>query len=277
MNRWEEFDLFASRLEHAAYRFAKTMKDIPHYYTLRKNWCDREFVSTVEYIRKWGHKEWFLSKTYQVFNVNQWKYWTMGAPINENGKPCTILINRTHKDTGRTQYDFVSDIYDSLLKEHYSNEDLQEFKNAVDYRQGDSVLDIGCGTGLFLDLYKNVSPEKYHGVDPSSGMLAQLFKKHGDQCTTCCRFEDFYINHRFDRVISLLGSFSYIRSDFVGKALHYLNEGGRATLMLYAEDYYPALYKMAGVEFSPKEVRPSALTGWDVTRVGNYLVANYTK
>lgn len=68
MNRWEEFDLFASRLEHSSYRFAKTMKDIPHYYTLRKNWRDSEFVST--------------------------------------------------------------------------NEDLQEFKNAVDYRQGDSVLDI---------------------------------------------------------------------------------------------------------------------------------------
>lgn len=47
--------------------------------------------------------------------------------------------------------------------------------------------------------------------------------------------------------------------------------------MFYAEGYYPILYKMADVEFSPKTLIPSVLAGWDITIVGNYLVANYTK
>lgn len=47
--------------------------------------------------------------------------------------------------------------------------------------------------------------------------------------------------------------------------------------MFYAEDYYPTLYKMADVEFSPRKLNPSALTGWNVTKIGNYLVANYSK
>ena len=76
--------------------FAKTMPDNPHSYTLRKNWDkDEDFVNFVKFIRKNGYVENFKGREYTLFNINGYKYWTMGADINTpDGKPHTILINR---------------------------------------------------------------------------------------------------------------------------------------------------------------------------------------
>jgi len=50
---------------------------------------------------------------------------------------------------------------------------------ALDLRQGDTVVDIGCGTGLnFAYLQNVVGPEgKIIGVDLTPGMLAQAKKR----------------------------------------------------------------------------------------------------
>lgn len=42
--------------------------------------------------------------------------------------------------------------------------------------QGKTVYDLGCGTGLLLDL--GTTPAKYVGVDPSAQMIDVLRKKH---------------------------------------------------------------------------------------------------
>jgi ubiquinone/menaquinone biosynthesis C-methylase UbiE len=36
---------------------------------------------------------------------------------------------------------------------------------------------VGCGTGALLDM-KITTPDLYTGIDPSQGMLNQLFRKH---------------------------------------------------------------------------------------------------
>jgi len=70
--------------------FAKTMPDHPHWYTLRKEWeKDEEFVYVVNAIRQYGYTEKFYNKDYTRLDIEDMKYWTMGAPVNE-----TILINR---------------------------------------------------------------------------------------------------------------------------------------------------------------------------------------
>jgi len=83
-------------LEAHEYRFAKTMPQIPHYYTLRKNWKDDKlFEEVVQAIRDLGEvrpwpappKKARYHHTY--FDAGEWSYWSMGAPLNE-----TILINR---------------------------------------------------------------------------------------------------------------------------------------------------------------------------------------
>ena len=78
-------------LESKSYRFAKTMPEIPHFYTLKREWDNlKEFEKAVSYIRENGQKElWQDGQHYTYLYVNGWKYWTMGSPVSE-----TILINR---------------------------------------------------------------------------------------------------------------------------------------------------------------------------------------
>ena len=72
------------------FKRAKTMPDIPHAYTLKKDWANpKDFEDAVLYIRKYGKVEWFYRRQYVYLYTEKYKYWTMGAPLKE-----TILINR---------------------------------------------------------------------------------------------------------------------------------------------------------------------------------------
>jgi hypothetical protein len=73
------------------YVVAKTMPQNPHQYCLRKKWKgDMTFVEIVNAMREYGYVEWFYSRQFMVYNVGEFKYWTMGYPIE-----VTTLINRT--------------------------------------------------------------------------------------------------------------------------------------------------------------------------------------
>ena len=70
--------------------FAKTMPETPHWYTLRKNWADnKSFDEAVILIREKGYRKKHRGRTYIYLEIENMKYWTMGAPVNK-----TILINR---------------------------------------------------------------------------------------------------------------------------------------------------------------------------------------
>lgn len=72
------------------WRFAKTMPQHPHEYTLRDTWKNQaDFVNLVLFIREHGVKEKFGKTTYTYLYLDGMKYWTMGAHID-----VTILINR---------------------------------------------------------------------------------------------------------------------------------------------------------------------------------------
>jgi hypothetical protein len=73
--------------------FAKSMPKTPHEYTLRRNARDdAEFVAVVQEIRRRGEQRFFGSRPYVYFDLGEYEYWTMGAPLGE-----TILINRAKK------------------------------------------------------------------------------------------------------------------------------------------------------------------------------------
>jgi len=77
-------------LESATYKFAKTMPQWPHWYTLRQTWeSSQDFESVVVFIRENGKTEKYMSKEYVYFYLNGYKYWTMEASPNQ-----TILINK---------------------------------------------------------------------------------------------------------------------------------------------------------------------------------------
>ncbi len=77
-------------LAQQEFTFAKTMANIPHSYTVRKNWkSDKDFVDVVLHMREHGIVEFFFKKPYVYFYANGYKYWTMG-----NDMTITRIINR---------------------------------------------------------------------------------------------------------------------------------------------------------------------------------------
>ena len=74
----------------APYRFAKSMPQMPHWYTRRADWLtDSDFVAVVKFIRSAGETRHFKGRAYQYLDHEGFTYWTMGSPLPE-----TVLINR---------------------------------------------------------------------------------------------------------------------------------------------------------------------------------------
>ena len=66
-------------LESKSYRFAKTMSEIPHFYTLKREWDNPiEFEKAVSYIRENGKRNFgkmdstILTYILMVGNIGQW-------------------------------------------------------------------------------------------------------------------------------------------------------------------------------------------------------------
>ena len=73
----------------APWRFAKTMPDRPHEYTVRGETPDDEFQWFVLYIRERGYRARYGGRHYNYLEIDAWRYWTMGAPVE-----ATTIINR---------------------------------------------------------------------------------------------------------------------------------------------------------------------------------------
>lgn len=70
--------------------FAKTMPQIPHWYTLRrKARSSEQFSEFVQEIRLRGVQRLFGRRTFTYLDFEGWTYWTMGEPVDD-----TTLINR---------------------------------------------------------------------------------------------------------------------------------------------------------------------------------------
>ena len=70
-------------IEQVAWKFAKTMPQYPHWYTIRwdKPELDDMFCWFAQHIREVGYVEKFKGRNYTLLAIGEWKYWTMGAPI----------------------------------------------------------------------------------------------------------------------------------------------------------------------------------------------------
>lgn len=71
-------------------------------------------------------------------------------------------------------YTQISKGYNDLHKEEQQNKIDIILKN-IKIKKTDSILDVGCGTGLFLEQLKNQGhdPRLLFGIDSSQGMLDQ--------------------------------------------------------------------------------------------------------
>lgn len=84
----EEMEL-QKLLSGAQFRYAKTMPQFPHHYTLRQTWDNQVFDAVVRAIRELGTPRAFGNRQYTYYDFGGNTYWTMGDPVDK-----TILINR---------------------------------------------------------------------------------------------------------------------------------------------------------------------------------------
>lgn len=184
-------DLAKRYVEVCTWIWAKTMPNIPHEYIVRgQSLPERDFVDFVKIIREYGVEEYWKRYKNKYLYLDGFKYWTMGNPIDE-----TTIINRQKVFSA---YDEIAERYDSLFTDPVYAQEDEEIRVQIDWR-GENVLDVGCGTGLLIDILK-IDKGKYLGVDPSSNMLAKLKWKYPSHLIMNKPFEELTLDKLEERI-----------------------------------------------------------------------------
>ena len=170
-------------------------------------------------------------------------------------------------------YDEVADQYDKLWSSPAALKEDRQVMAKINFDRGD-VLDIGCGTGLFLDHHRRC--DGYLGIDPSSAMLEKLKAKHPKRMTMQAKFEDAIpklTSVRFQLIVSLFGSPSYACPDALLQARSMLTTGGRLICMFIAPGYEPETHRYIS---NPPTLYQHRFEdyGWSCT-FGNYIYTCY--
>lgn len=223
------FDQAAEALVTHSYRFAKTMPDQPHWYTLRRQWNEPTpypiaFEDVFDYVTDPAnyYREFYRRYWTNKVDINEFKYWTCGEPIGR----CT-LINRALIERVE-RYDVLASTYDRPWSAPDGVAETDRIMDALMYTGG-SVLDVGCGTGRFLDW--NALDPGYVGIDPSSGMLDQMRKKHPDAKTVMTRLETFWSPNKFDNIIVLGDTADMVSPKGLARLPGMLAPGGKLFVM----------------------------------------------
>lgn len=80
------------------------------------------------------------------------------------------------------------------------------FAQLANVREGSSVLDVGCGTGIMTQAYLELGAERIVGLDLSEGMIERARRKFANVDSECVSFEcidilAFETDELFDSVV----------------------------------------------------------------------------
>lgn len=237
--QFDDFDKFAKLMFFNEWRFAKTMPENPHHYTLKKKWKNpKDFEWAVTFLRENGYENIYHDYKYIQIDCNGHFYWTMGAPLSE-----TILINRKVKEY-ENQYDEIAEQYDGIFVDEGSHKENLAVFDIIGDCSEKSVLDIGCGTGLFLEYAK---AKDYFGIDTSRRMVEILRKKHAGAKAFVTTAESF-ASKKYDVIVSLFGVGSYMQDGSLRKLKHFLKKTGKLYIMFFKDKYVPVTHEITGIE-----------------------------
>lgn len=152
----------------------------------------------------------------------------------------------------RHHYDEVADIYDNRYNRNrgrfYYAHIAGQVMDCIPH--SGRILDLGCGTGLFLSAYERRGGIGI-GLDLSRGMVMRAQSRcHGSDVTMGNAEVLPFRDECFDAVTSLL-AFSYVRKpeDMLSEAFRVLRPGGVIAICTLGRNLFtsglPAIYSMA--------------------------------
>lgn len=132
-----------------------------------------------------------------------------------------------HKKTTEEIYDQIAKSYESDYSDERVGKSVEAenffIQELMPYQGLGTVLDCGCGTGMFLDLF-NINVNDYTGIDISQKMLDIAKKKYPRNNFIKSDFLDF--NGLYDFVISLFAIPDCLGLQTISKSYEMLNKGG---------------------------------------------------
>jgi SAM-dependent methyltransferase len=132
-------------------------------------------------------------------------------------------------------YDTFAEQYDGTYRDavsRYERETLQRILHR--YLKAGSVLDLGCGTGMFLDLGFRPPPADYLGVDVSEGMVRVARLKHPGYRFIVADFCSVALPSAVN-VVALNAPLSYVLDGNLDFLTELVNPGGRLVVTLYGK------------------------------------------
>ncbi|MBW2992875.1 class I SAM-dependent methyltransferase [Candidatus Woesearchaeota archaeon] len=121
-------------------------------------------------------------------------------------------------------YDAISEGYDELHGEEQNNK-LKIIKKLISPKQNETLLDVGCGTGICTDWNCRCT-----GIDPSKGLIKEAKKKYKNIKFIVAPAEKIpFKEHSFDYVISVTAL--HLCQD-IDKALDEIKRVGKNNLIL---------------------------------------------
>jgi hypothetical protein len=197
---WAEYEAVGRLLEAHPWTFAKTMANIPHWWTVRRQWADSEaFTRAVLRIRQFGSKRRFYSMVNIKMDVNQYYYWT--CDDNRCPPEAVTLINRAV----RVQYEAEPPAWFPAWPEP-TDAERARLARVFDLRLH-SVLDIGA---TWLDAARYA--RDYVAIGPP-GDLARLLTQVPTARTIETAVRGFVPPTRFDIVAALCGAADHLGND----------------------------------------------------------------
>lgn len=123
----------------------------------------------------------------------------------------------------------------------YIEATLRETLSRLELQPGESLLDVGCGTGLLLEALSDSVPDaKLSGADPSPEMLEVARKRLGEVALLEQSHAESlpFSNQSFDVVVST-NAFHYFRDPMVAleEMARVLRPNGRLVLTDWCDDY----------------------------------------
>lgn len=156
INSEANYDRLREMICRCEWKFAKTMPFAPHEYLVRDK-CpltDEEFVYFVEMQRRFGVKERWGKYNNPYLYIDDYRYWTMRAPIEE-----TAVINRAKVCVVEDVHELNNGIEQTKMKDGMEgNHCVEEYiSKKLGLKEDDKAFNIELINGRLKEIYNCVS------------------------------------------------------------------------------------------------------------------------